>query len=230
MSASSRYAARLMPSPLPRTRLQQNKQQAVRNDIAEQAMRLFARNGFDATTIDAIAVAAEVSRRTFFRYFATKEDVVITRIDRLGQELGEALAARPKDESPLLAIRRALDPLVQFCMADPDHATMVAKLMRETPALRACHLDKQDRWQGHVAREVSRRLRPHAENELRPRVIAAAALGAFDVAFQAWTGSRRADLGALVDQAFAALAALAAPEAPPPRPRPRVAVARRARK
>lgn len=180
----------------------------VRDDISEQAMRLFAQGGFDSTTIDAITEAAGVSRRTFFRYFATKEDVVMARIDKCGLELGEALAARPRRERPLLAIRRAFDPLVAFCMADPAHAAMVARLMRETPALRACHLDKQDRWQALVTREVARRLSLHAVTDLRPRVVAAAALAAFDAAFHTWVADIRADLSALVDEAFAILSCI----------------------
>jgi AcrR family transcriptional regulator len=188
--------------------LQARKHQVVRDDIAAVAMRLFAAHGYDPTTIEAIADAAGVSRRTFFRYFATKEDVVVARIDKCGQELGEALSARPATEPPLLAIRRALSPLVGFCMTDPQHTTMVARMMCETPALRACHLDKQHRWQTHVAREVARRLGVHPEHDLRPRVVAASALGAFDVAFHAWAADTRADLHALVDEAFAALRGL----------------------
>jgi AcrR family transcriptional regulator len=196
------------------SRLHQRKQQLVRDDISEQAMRLFAQRGFDNATIDAIAEAAGVSRRTFFRYFATKEDVVMARIDKCGQELGEALATRPGAERPLLAIRRAFDPLVAFCMADPAHATTVTRLMRETPALRACHLDKQDRWQAHVTREVAQRLSLHAQKDLWPRVVAAAALAAFDAAFHTWAADTRRDLGALVDEAFAILAGIEQVPAP----------------
>lgn len=187
-------------------RLQARKLQLVRDDISEAAMRLFAQRGFAKVTIDAIAAAVGVSRRTFFRYFATKQDVVVARIDRCGLDLGEALAARPASEPPLLAIRRALDPLLAFCCADPAHAAAVARLMRQTPALRGCLLDKQAHWQSLVAREIGCRL-DGRDAALRARVVAAAALAAFDTAFLTWTADTGLDLRQLVDRAFAILAA-----------------------
>ena len=78
--------------------LHDRKQQVVRDAIAAGAMRLFASKGFAGTTIAAIAAAAGVSRRTFFRYFAAKEDVVVARIDKFGQDLGRALALTLADD------------------------------------------------------------------------------------------------------------------------------------
>ena len=210
-----------MPTRRPASALHVTKRNVVRDEIAAVAMRLFAAHGFAATTIQAIAEAAGVSRRTFFRYFAAKEDVVVARIDRFGQEVGEALASRPATEAPLVALRHALDPLVAFCTADPAHATTVSRLICETPALRACHLDKQQRWQAHVAPEIARRLGKGAAVALQSRVLAAAALAAFDVAFHEWAEHDDQDLDALVDLAFAALSPMPASVKPRVARRPR---------
>jgi len=77
----------------------------------------FAFRGFEETTIDQIAAAAGVSRRTFFRYFKTKEDVIIEFLSEVGHLVPAALAARPAEETPLVALRQAfaavLDPYVE---------------------------------------------------------------------------------------------------------------------
>ena len=76
--------------------------------ITQAALRLFAERGFDGATIDEIAAAADVSRRTFFRYFARKEDVILDWKRQMADELRDAIDARPPDESPLDAVHGAL--------------------------------------------------------------------------------------------------------------------------
>ena len=73
---------------------------AVRTQIAEAAMALFVAEGFDETTVDQIASAVGISSRSVFRYFATKEDMVVGHLDEIGERLAAALEARPRDESP----------------------------------------------------------------------------------------------------------------------------------
>src|ERR671927_90907 len=77
-------------------------------DLEEAALRLFSAKGFDAVTIDDIAAAADVSRRTFFRYFASKEDVILSDPPRRLDELQVALDRRPADEPAMTALRQAI--------------------------------------------------------------------------------------------------------------------------
>jgi len=79
-----------------------------REQITDAALRLFAERGFDGVTIDQIAHVADVSRRTFFRYFARKEDVLIAWKQQMADELRAALAGRPAGEPPLEAVHRAV--------------------------------------------------------------------------------------------------------------------------
>src|SRR3978361_391758 len=88
--------------------------------ITEAALRLFAQRGFDGATIDEIAAAADVSRRTFFRYFARTEDVLLDWRRAPADDRREALAARPAGEPPLDAVHRALATVAAGYNAEPE--------------------------------------------------------------------------------------------------------------
>jgi AcrR family transcriptional regulator len=93
--------------------LQERKQELVRAELASAAWDLFGKKGYEATTVAEIAAAAGVSRRTFFRYYATKDDVVTETSDELAEAMLTAVAERPRDEPPLVAIKRALVPVLE---------------------------------------------------------------------------------------------------------------------
>ncbi len=81
---------------------------AVRDEVMRQAWPLFAEQGFEATTVDQIADAAGMSRRTFFRYFAGKDELVLERLVESGERIADALRGRPADEPVWPALRRGL--------------------------------------------------------------------------------------------------------------------------
>jgi AcrR family transcriptional regulator len=92
----------------PAPSLADRKRQLVVDELTEAALQTLAIKGFDATTVDEIAVAAGVSRRTFFRYFASKEDVVVQLLASIGEVMCAELAARPAGETPAVALRHAV--------------------------------------------------------------------------------------------------------------------------
>lgn len=167
---------------------------AVREHVVEVALSLFTAHGFEATTIEQIAGAAGISRRTFFRYFGTKEDVVLGDADEQRRVLAASLEARPADEDPWTALRRAAEALPE-AQAPPSRALAVAGLVSTSASLRARHLQKQAAWQEVLSPLVARRagLAASPVPDLRASALVAAALACLDVATRAWQacGGRR---------------------------------------
>ena len=116
--------------------LRQRKRARTRAALIAAALELFERQGYEATTIDEIAAAADVSPRTFFRYFATKEEVALG--DDLSPEILRLLVARPADEPMLESARHVVaDSLV--LVSEDDREALLARLriVYRTPSLRA---------------------------------------------------------------------------------------------
>ena len=180
---------------------------AVRAEIALVAMRLFLEQGFDKTTVDQIAAEAGLSRTSFFRYFATKEDVILGHLEELGQKVLEALAARPAQEPVWHSLRRAFDLIIEESTTLPEQDLTMARMLHDTPSLRSRQLGKQMGWLDLLVPEVARRLGVASEAcDARPRALVAAALGCLNAAVDVWTASGgTASLPDLLDQAMNAL-------------------------
>jgi AcrR family transcriptional regulator len=120
--------------------LRERKKAKTRASIQAHALRLFADQGYHATTVEQIADAAEVSPSTFFRYFPTKEDVVL--YDQFDPQLIEAFLAQPAELSPVAAVRRALQLVFEQAPADETAREFQRhELARSVPELRARMLD-----------------------------------------------------------------------------------------
>jgi AcrR family transcriptional regulator len=120
----------------------QRKKQRTRDALVSSAMRLFTDQGYEHTAIHEITDAVDVSERTFFRYFASKEDLMLSFI-RDGQDaFAEALAARPAEEEPLTAVRNAYHLSLRSLLAEPNPPSFLAvmRLVDSTPALLAAYL------------------------------------------------------------------------------------------
>lgn len=186
--------------------LRERTRRAVRAEIADAALRLFVERGFDETTVDDVVAVVGVSRRSFFRYFGSKEDVVLGFLDDVGVAICAGLAARPVDEPPWIALRRSLTEISTAYGADADRILALHRLIYETSSLRARHLDKQDRWHRLLTAELAARLEVDPAKDLAPRVLAAAAVAALDVAIGAWAETQgSASMPELLDSAFGAL-------------------------
>ncbi|MGW2518359.1 TetR family transcriptional regulator [Streptomyces sp. NPDC001617] len=178
---------------------------AVRAELAQVAFELFRRKGFDKVTVDDLAAAAGVSRSTFLRYFGTKEDAVLGAFDGHDRRVADALRARPADEGEWRALRRALDVVIERYHEDPAGSLETTRLVRETPALRARHLEKQYTWRPALSQALAERAGSERPT-LAQSVRTAAALDCLNVALDHWLASDgREDLVELLDAAFAAL-------------------------
>jgi AcrR family transcriptional regulator len=173
-------------------------------DLESAALELFCERGFDAVTIDDIAAAADVSRRTFFRYFAAKEDVILSDHPRRLDELQAALDRRPADEAPLAALRHAIMWLADTYEEQREHMVRRFTLVSTTPALEARSLCLQRNWETAVTEMLAGRMGVDPASDLRPGVVAATAMAAMRVATANWlarggTGDLPATVAASLD-------------------------------
>src|SRR5262249_21598608 len=98
--------------------LRERKKQKTRSAIQREAMRLFQEQGYDATTVEQIAEAAEISQSTFFRYFPTKEDVIL--LDDYDPLLIRMIAERPAEEPPVTAVRNAIVEAMRTALTEEE--------------------------------------------------------------------------------------------------------------
>jgi AcrR family transcriptional regulator len=181
----------------------ERRQRKRRDEVALAAIRLFHERGFDAVTVDEISEAADIAPRTFFRYFATKEDVFFT--DRFEQldALREAIAARPPDEPILASVRHAILTVFDQYHLGPEPRLLAARVVADTPALRAGSIARQAEWQHALAAMVAERLGVDPGVDLRPHVVASTTLAALRSAMDLWVANDgRDDLIGLANQAL----------------------------
>jgi AcrR family transcriptional regulator len=182
--------------------LRERKRQRTRAAIQVAGLHLFATQGYDATTCEQIAAAAEVSPATFFRYFPTKEDVVLfDDYDRLMRLL---LHDRPPGESPIVAVRRSLVAgLGAIYPADAETIRERVRLVLSVPALRARRSEKLQAREVFLAEELAGRMGAAAD-DFEVRVLARAIAATATVALDEWA-EHGGHLPSIVDRAFAAL-------------------------
>ncbi|WP_405449879.1 TetR/AcrR family transcriptional regulator [Streptomyces achromogenes] len=207
MATSLRTSGDAGPRP---PALRDRMRQAMRAEVAEVAIRLFAEQGFDGTTVDRIAAEAGLSRASLFRHFGTKEDIVLGHLEGYGHALAEALAARPEGEPPWKALRRAFDVIIRDEEESPERTLKLLRMLCETPSLRARHWEKQLHWQTLLVPEVSRRLGvdPADAQDPRAHALVGAALACLDAAGAAWLACDGATpVSVLLDRAMETLAA-----------------------
>ncbi|MGY8682985.1 TetR family transcriptional regulator [Bradyrhizobium sp. UFLA05-153] len=187
----------------PATGLRQRKREATQERLTRAAMALFLQRGFEATTIDDIAAAAEVSRRSFFHYFASKEDVVYAWQEDIAASLTEEVAARPASESMLTAAENAIAAATK--RFDPSEALAMARLKRDNPILQARDHLKYERLERALAQGLARRTNRKSE-KLRARLVAMIATGAMRVGGEVWvTEDAREKPEAFVKRMFDAI-------------------------
>ncbi|BCB88769.1 TetR/AcrR family transcriptional regulator [Phytohabitans suffuscus] len=181
---------------------------AIRSELAQVAFALFVREGFEKVTVNDLAEAAGVSRSTFLRYFASKEDAVLGAFDAQGEQLADAVRARPAAEDDWTALRRALDTVLAPYHQDPADALATTRLVLQTPALCARQLEQQHSWRPVLAQALADRTAHPETVSLTMSVKAAAALDCLNVALDHWTASDgELDLVELIDEAFATFTA-----------------------
>lgn len=187
--------------------LRQRKKQRTREALIEAAVALFCANGYDATTVDQIAEAVEVSPRTFFRYFNSKQDIALSLADAQITAMLTAFEAQPAGVPVLTAMRQAVVEVVRAAAASAPHDRM-RDLISGNPALTAARFERGSARLDEVARLVGARMGVEPVTDPRPRLMAAVTLCAVPTAVDAWRSAGRDEPDAdLIEQAFDLLAA-----------------------
>jgi mycofactocin system transcriptional regulator len=170
-------------------------------ELERHALLIFEGRGFDATTVDDIAAAAGIGRRTFFRYYASKNDVAWGDFDAQLETMRAALAATPPGVPVLAALRQAILDFNTYPDAEADwHRRRMALILR-TPALQAHSTLRYARWRDVVAEFVAART-GRAARDLEPRAVASAFLGVAVAGYEEWLSEPGAPLAPILDKAL----------------------------
>ncbi|MFK0233524.1 TetR/AcrR family transcriptional regulator [Streptomyces vinaceus] len=208
------------PAPAPAPGLRERKKRRTRDALLRAALLLFVAQGYERTTVDEITDAVDVSQRTFFRYFANKEEVAFAVQDLVESHFVAALRARPASEGPLEALRRAVldawDTLDEALsdVVPVDLYMRTYQLIESTPALLAVHLRRSTELEERIARLIAEREGLDVDADPRPRVAVAAVSGVMRVTGRLWGQGEDASVASIrrmteacLDQIGPALAA-----------------------
>ena len=191
------------------TELTERRRRLLRDEIRQVAVILFADKGFDSVTVGEIAAAAGLSVRTFFRYFATKDEVLLEYEHHLWHRLSEALSARPRHEGPVTALREALIATSHVNPSDRHRVVQLGRILAQAPDLQARSRGQRLAIDDEIVDMVTKRFSGQsAKNRTTARVIVSAMNAVAASEFSAWvSGGGRGDLAMRTGQALMVLEA-----------------------
>lgn len=193
--------------------LRERTRRAVQKEITDAANALFLERGYEETTIGDIAAAVGMSQRSVFRYFPTKEDLVVGKFDFVADDMLQALRERPADEPVWESMRRIFDLLVPYVDAPGRRqvAEPMQRIVFSTPALFASYLQKLQLLQDTADTALRERAAaagvPYHDNDPTPRAIVGAAFACLLAAQHAWlAGGAEGTFATAIDRAMATIA------------------------
>ena len=166
--------------------LRDRKKQAVRQHLSAAAVRLVAERGLRHVTVEEIAQEAEVSVRTFFNYFSSKEEAIVGRDWERSTELRLKLLARPAAESPFEALKQVLIERAKSLGDRPEEWLLHMQVVRQEPSLLPAMVASFMSHERILVEAVAERAGVDPDRDLYPSVVASVALGAFRVAMTQW--------------------------------------------
>jgi AcrR family transcriptional regulator len=175
----------------------------MRDALVAAAFRLFLERGYEQTTVDDIVALAGVGRRSFFRYFPSKEDVVFPDHERCLAEMTEFLASGDGTEEPVRRVCDAARMVLRMYAENPTFSVQRYRLTKQVPGLRAYELSVVWRYERALAEYLRARFAGRRDGILQADVIAAAVVAAHNNALRSWLRSDgRGDASATVDHAL----------------------------
>lgn len=175
------------------TGLRERKKQRTRDSLVRAAYELIVEKGYEETTVDEIVAAVDVSQRTFFRYFSSKEEVAFSLQALVSERYIEAVRRRPPGGSPVEVLASTLDETWESIGEAIEEVVPLTLYMRmwqiieTTPALLAVELRRAVEMEERLAAEIARREGLDLGADPRPRVLVAAFSGVMRAAFRSWS-------------------------------------------
>lgn len=183
--------------------LRELKKRRTRDALLRVALGLFTTRGYEETTVDEITAAVDVSQRTFFRYFASKEEAAFTIQDLVETRFLTELRQRPSDETPFEAMHHAVlgawgsvNEAIEALVPVELHLRTY-RMIESTPSLLAAHLRRATELEEQVALVIAEREGLDVESDPRPRVAVAAFSGVMRVTGRLWGQGRETGLDGL---------------------------------
>ncbi|MGW1956415.1 TetR family transcriptional regulator [Streptomyces sp. NPDC001920] len=180
--------------------LRERKKQRTRDALLRTALELFTTQGYEQTTVDEITEAVDVSQRTFFRYFAGKEDAALAVGDLAVAHFVQAVRERPAHEPPMQALRQSvleswdtLNDVIEAVVPVELYLRMY-RVVESTPVLLAAHLRKSVEIEETLARILAERERVDVDADPRPRLAVAVFGGVMRLTERQWSAGEKLDL------------------------------------
>jgi AcrR family transcriptional regulator len=184
--------------------LRSRKQQFVRDAIFDAAIEIFARKGFDDTTVEDVARAAGLSSASFFRYFSSKDDLLAQNVVKYGTALVEAIKACPPSFSAFQIMRETVLSIARQKVTQPRARQVIDISLRSASAQQA-HGSRMIEVEERVAIAFAERIKGLSKDDLETRLLAAMTVSAMNVAIMSWYRGDFPDLSAAVEQVFSRL-------------------------
>lgn len=188
--------------------LRERKKEKTRVALLDAALDLFLEQGYEATTVEQIAGVVEVSSRTFFRYFSSKEHLALWFHDHSEEVMQSELRARPLDEPPFTSLLHALRAMIadmrNSTPEDTARFLKLRKLYEDNPALVGRNVARGAGTELRLAEEIARRTGRDLATDQLPGLMVGFAMAALRVGFEC-PGQPISDLGQLVDRMEATL-------------------------
>lgn len=186
----------------------------TRAEIARAAIRSFLRDGFDSTTVDDIATAAGISRRTYFRYFGSKDESLLSGMQEVGILVAEAFRRMPTTVPPLVALRDSYLEVEASLAEFPERQRALGKMLRTNNRVHGALLLVQLEWIEDLTEILASRHR--GEERVADRLLAHMAMDAWNLAIDRWLEDPSSSLRTEAIQTFDELMKLVPDTAPSP--------------
>jgi AcrR family transcriptional regulator len=170
----------------PKKDLRSRKQELVRNAILDAAIALFEKKGFDQTDVAEIAEAAGISKRSFFRYFATKDDLLARSVMEYGAALVGSIRSAPRGSTDLEVIHQTLLAGVRYNEQPEARARQLIAISTSHPTARQAYLSRKHLVEDAIAEAFASRERSAKRNDLRVRLLAGITLALMNATIGAW--------------------------------------------